>query len=104
MKNIFTLLSNTVGVKKSSNLHSVLQPYYHPPLSNCTALLQVRTVRTTALPFLKTYEENSPVECLLPKRKHYVFAHNLFDDGAYIEVPSSKNVIVNKYSRSMGCW
>ena len=33
-----------------------------------------------------------------------MLAHNIFDDGAYIEVSSSIYIISYKYIRSLGCW
>ena len=59
------------------------------------SITMVRAVHATAVLFLKTYEENgTTVEYLLPvcsKHNAIFFAHNPFKDGAYIEVPSSKN-------------
>ena len=49
---------------------------------------------STAVPFLKTYVDNSPVEHLLPVRskRNTIIAHNLFDDGAYIEMQAVKTI------------
>ena len=84
------------GSKKSSSLHSVLWPYYRSLLSNYTALLRLRTVRTTAEPFFfkRTKKMVLQLTYLLPVRSNHnanIFAHNLYDDGAYIEVPSIIN-------------
>ena len=77
-----------------------------PTVVQFHSITAVRAVRTTAIPFLKMYEEKgSTVVYLLPvhSKCNAIFLRTILSVRSLrlSEVPSSKNIISYKYSRSL---